>query len=300
MSAPDWKRDGADWPNREASAFVEAGGIRWHVQLMGAGPPLLLLHGTGAATHSWRDLAPLLAADFTVIAPDLPGHGFTEPLRGLATLPAMAGAVAALGARLGVRPALVLGHSAGAAIGARILLDHPDAAPGAGLVSLNGALLPFPGVARDLFPGLAKLLFLNPLTPRLFALQAGLMGDPARFLARATGSRIDARGAALYGRLFARPRHVAGALEMMANWDLAALRRDLPRLRAPLLLVAGSADLAIPPATARAVARLVPGSEVRMLSGLGHLAHEEAPDRVATLVHEVAARLGPLEGAVEA
>ena len=45
---------------------------------MGDGPDLLLLHGSGAATHSWRDLAPLLARDFRVIAPDLPGHGFTE------------------------------------------------------------------------------------------------------------------------------------------------------------------------------------------------------------------------------
>ena len=51
MSDLIWSRDGGDWPNREASAFVEAAGIRWHVQRMGEGPPLLLLHGTGAATH---------------------------------------------------------------------------------------------------------------------------------------------------------------------------------------------------------------------------------------------------------
>ena len=72
-----WERDGRDWPNREASRFVEAGGLRWHVQQMGRGPVLLLLHGTGASTHSWRALLPLLAKSFTVVAPDLPGHGFT-------------------------------------------------------------------------------------------------------------------------------------------------------------------------------------------------------------------------------
>lgn len=297
MSAPDWHRDGADWPNRSASAFVEAGGLAWHVQLMGAGPPILLLHGTGAATHSWRDLAPLLAQDFMVVAPDLPGHGFSAPLPGLATLPAMAAAVGALLARLAVAPLLVVGHSAGAAIGARLFLDQPErTARGAGLVSINGALLPFPGLARDLFPGLARLLFLNPLTPRLFALQAGLMADPGRFIARATGSTIDRRGAALYGRLFTRPRHVAGALEMMASWDLETLRRDLPRLAAPLTLIAGSADLAIPPATAREVARLVPGSEVKILSGLGHLAHEEAPETVAEMVRQAAARAAGAKG----
>lgn len=77
-----WERDGADWPNRAASRFVTASGLTWHVQAMGApeAPVLLLLHGTGAATHSWAGLAPLLAARFRVIAPDLPGHGFTDPL----------------------------------------------------------------------------------------------------------------------------------------------------------------------------------------------------------------------------
>ncbi|MEL4403125.1 alpha/beta fold hydrolase, partial [Shewanella algae] len=82
------------WPNRDSSRFVEAGGLVWHVQQMGSGPPILLLHGTGAATHSWRGVMPLLARDFTVIAPDLPGHGFTRGRpRGGLTLPGMAGAV---------------------------------------------------------------------------------------------------------------------------------------------------------------------------------------------------------------
>jgi magnesium chelatase accessory protein len=48
MSDLVWNRDGGDWPNREASGFVEAAGSRWHVQKMGQGPPLLLIHGTGA------------------------------------------------------------------------------------------------------------------------------------------------------------------------------------------------------------------------------------------------------------
>src|SRR3954465_15975067 len=72
-----WDRDGRDWPHREASRFIEAAGLRWHVQIMGQGPAALLLHGTGASTHSFLDLAPLLARRFTVVMPDLPGHGFT-------------------------------------------------------------------------------------------------------------------------------------------------------------------------------------------------------------------------------
>ena len=97
MSAPRWEVEGRDWPNRAHSRFVDAGRLRWHVQVWGEGPVLLLLHGTGAATHSWRALAPLLAEHFTVVAPDLPGHGFTTggPAGGLA-MPAMARAVGEL------------------------------------------------------------------------------------------------------------------------------------------------------------------------------------------------------------
>jgi magnesium chelatase accessory protein len=285
MTAPDWNREGRDWPNRDASVFVNAGGLRFHVQLMGEGPPLLLLHGTGAATHSWRDLAPALARDFMVVAPDLPGHGFTGTASETLSIEVMAAATGALLDRLGVRPALIAGHSAGAAIGARMLIEQPGLARG--LVSLNGALLPFPGAAAELFPGLARLLFVNPLTPRLFALQAGFI-DPARFLSRATGSRIDAGGVRHYARLFGRPRHVGAALEMMANWDLKALKRDLPRLDCPVLLIAGSNDLAVPATTAREVAELVPQAEVAILSGLGHLAHEESPDEVAGLIRAFA------------
>ena len=74
IGAPDWARDGRDWPNRSASRFLLAGGLRWHVQVMGGDraprkPVILLLHGMGASTHSWRDLAPILAGRFTVVAP---------------------------------------------------------------------------------------------------------------------------------------------------------------------------------------------------------------------------------------
>ena len=47
---PTWEHDGRDWPNREHSRFVTAAGLRWHVQVAGQGPDLLLVHGTAAAT----------------------------------------------------------------------------------------------------------------------------------------------------------------------------------------------------------------------------------------------------------
>jgi len=283
MSKPDWQRDGRDWPNREASRFVDAAGLRWHVQVAGAGPVVLLLHGAGAATHSWRDMLPLLARDFTVVAPDLPGHGFTAtPQRAGLTMPGMARAASGLLRTLDLTPALVVGHSAGAGIALRLALDGL-AAP---VIALNGALLPFPGLAAKLFPAIARVLFVNPLMPSILSFQAQRPGAVARVIA-GTGSHIEARGLDLYGRLFRRSGHVAGTLGMMANWDLDALRRDLPRLAVPLTLYAGDRDAAVPPRVSREVAGLVPGARFEAVRG-GHLMHEEDPARFAALIASAA------------
>eukprot|EP01035_Chromulina_nebulosa_P056425 gene56425-77329_t len=251
--ALSWARDGRDWPHRAASRFVEAGGLSWHVQEMGQGPTLLLLHGTGASTHSWRDLLPLLARDFHVVAPDLPGHGFTEaPERDRLSLPAMARGLTALLGKLGVEPEGIVGHSAGAAIAMQMVLTGA-VAPSC-LISLNGALLPFKGVASQLFPSVARLLVLNPLVPRLFAWRAGSTEAVTQLL-EGMGSRLDARGQDLYQRLFSNRVHVASTLGMMANWDLEALGRSFGRLDLPVLLVVGAGDRAVPPGDARAVAQ---------------------------------------------
>ncbi len=283
---PDWESDGRDWPNREASRFVNAAGLTWHVQAFGpaAAPVLLLIHGTAGATHSWRDLAPLLAERFRVLVPDLPGHGFTQmPETHRLSLPGMARSVRGLIETLGVMPDLVMGHSAGAAILIRMALDGAMAPKG--IISLNGALKPFPGAAGYIFPQLAKLLFLNPVTPRFLSWTAA-RGTEAERLIVQMGSTIDERGLELYTRLFSNGGHVAGALGMMANWDLHRLARELPKLSVPLLLVAAEKDKAVTPDVAQTVAAAVPGARVLSMPQLGHLAHEERPDLVAALVNE--------------
>jgi magnesium chelatase accessory protein len=279
----------ADWPLARHSKAVAAGGLVWHVQRLGEGPALLLVHGTGAATHSWRALAPLLADRFALLLVDLPGHGFTSgaPARGLG-LPQVAGALADLLDAEEFRPALACGHSAGAAILARMAIEGRLAAP---ILGFCAALLPFGGAAAPLFSGLARLLLANPIATRLFARLAGNPERTRRFLARATGSAVDAQGAALYARLFARPAHVAGAMRMMAAWDLAPLARDLPRLPVKLRLVHGRADAAVPERDARRAAARA-GAAFTLLDGLGHLAHEEAPARAAELIVEAHAGRG--------
>jgi magnesium chelatase accessory protein len=259
---------------------------------MGSGPAALLLHGTGAATHSWRSLAPLLARRFTVVAPDLPGHGFTQtpPDAGF-TLPGVASGIMALLNQLGLAPTLVIGHSAGAAVGARMCLDGPGR-PGL-LVSLNGALLPLPSLPTAIFAPVARLFAGSSLTARAFALMVGGQGAVQRLI-RSGGSTIDAEGTRLYARLVSEPAHVAGALRLMANWDVRPLARDLPRLATRLLLIVGANDGMVPPAEAYRVRSLLPRAEIVSLPGLGHLAHEERPEQVAKLVlcaaaHEAAA-----------
>ena len=276
--SPSWGKDGRDWPNRAASHFVEAGGLNWHVQLMGQGPCLLLLHGTAAATHSWRDLAPLLAPHFTLIAPDLPGHGFTSSLpQARVSLAGFSEALRALLNKLQVSPDLVLGHSAGAAIALRMALD--GAITPRAIFSLNGALLPLGDEHAAFFTRTARLMVGLPFVSKLCAWRASKHEVAAKLL-RDTGSDIGPRGVELYTRLFSYPGHIHAALTMMAQWELRPLLRDLPRLVPALFLLVGSRDRAVPPLQARRIQAIQPAARIITLEGLGHLAHEEAPERI--------------------
>jgi magnesium chelatase accessory protein len=286
-AALSWDRDGLLWPHREASRFVQAGGLRWHVQQMGAGPVALLIHGTGASVHSWRGLMPLLARHCTVVAMDLPGHAFTgTPPIGQLSLPGMAQAIAALVRHLGLDVELVVGHSAGAAIGARMLLD--GALKPQVLVAINGAFLPLAGLPGLLFPPVARLMAATPFAPQLFASRSWDRAAIERLIA-GTGSTLDEQGIALYGTLVRNAHHAAGALGMMSRWDLRPLARDLARLHTPLAMVVGANDRAVPPHDARRVLGLIPRECPRSLHsvpGDGHLVHEEQPAEVARLTLE--------------
>ncbi len=137
-----------------------------------------------------------------MVAPDLPGHGFTDaPAAHRLSLPAMARRLRACW-HAGRAPALAVGHSAGAAILARMCLDGRSRRPA--LVGLNGALLPLAGPAGQLFAPLARLLVGLPLLPQLFAWRAA---RPARggAAARRHGLAARCRGVRLYARLVRDP-----------------------------------------------------------------------------------------------
>lgn len=290
MSRPlAWEREGRIWPHRDASEFVPEGRHTWHVQRMGAAgnPKVLLLHGTGASVHSWRGVMPTLADKFDILVPDLPRHAFTTGhLPDDTSLPRMGRAIQRLLEQTGFVPDIIVGHSAGAALALQLALDHGFTGP---IVGLNSALRPFPGLAAQLFPALAKALFVNPFVPRVFSGMAKLSGDSERFLVKATNSNIDREGVACYEALLSNSRHTKGALAMMANWDLPTLRTRMHEIANPVLLVHGAEDAAIPLDWAKEAHGWLPTSRLEVLKGLGHLAHEEQPERAARMISEFAA-----------
>jgi magnesium chelatase accessory protein len=274
------------WPHRGHSRHQQIGPLRWHWQQWPAAgtsaehPPrrVLLLHGTGASAHSWRELAPLLAAEGSgaeVLAPDLPGHGFTlTPVAHDVSLPGVASALQTWLDTLAWRPDVIVGHSAGAAVAAQCVLQSSVARRPAALVSINGAWLPLRGAAGQWFMPLARLLSASPLAAPSFAVWAALPGQVRRLL-RSTGSRIDVLGERCYRHLVTDRRHVAGVLGLMASWDLTALQRRLPALDLPVWLLAGMNDRTLPPEESCRVVSVLPRAQCHHLPGLGHLAHEE-------------------------
>jgi magnesium chelatase accessory protein len=284
----DWARDGADWPNRAQSRFVEVRPHRWHVQIAGEGPDLLLLHGSGGATQSLRGLLPALARDWRVIAPDLPGQGFTrQGARMRLGLDPTAEDLWTLLDHLGAAPTVAAGHSAGAAIALRM----SEMRPLRGIVGINAALGAFEGIAGWLFPIMAKVLALNPLIPPIFA-RTARSEKRVRELISSTGSRIDDEGMALYRRLIGDAGHVDGTLAMMSQWRLDGLVARLPRIAVPTLFLVGDRDGTVPPDVSRRAAERMPDACVDSLGPYGHLVHEEVPDLVA---ERVTAFLRPLE-----
>ena len=278
---------------RQLSSFIHTSRLRWHVQYAQHPNPeaksILLLHGTGASTHSWRHLIPLLSDRYTVIAIDFPGHGFTampqdSDVAALFSIPGMAGGVAELLMQMQFKPDIVVGHSAGAAVACMLTLDghlQPQR-----LVSLNGALLPLDGVAGQFFSPLAKVLTKAPWMPELFAWQAA-RASVLRKLLEGTGSKLDTQGTQLYRTLISNPSHAQAALYMMAHWDLHTFWERLRVLHDPLTLIVGSQDWIVPPSVAYRLAETlkhIGPKDIISLPNLGHLAHEEQAQWVADVI----------------
>ena len=277
----DWNSKGHDWPLNQFSRFCHVRPYNWHIQdTNDCGKPIsLLIHGTGASTHSWHRLIPLLKESFRVIALDLPGHGFTKSNdHNRSSLNHMADDIQSLLTTERLQPKIIVGHSAGAAVAFRLALDSKEKVEG--VVAINGVLDHyFSGLSSIFYPIAARAFSMNPFSAPLFAKINELTNQTQR-LTKMTGSKIDNETLKHYHTLFSDPKHLAGTLAMMSQWKLADLNHDLPRFNKQSLFLIGKNDRMVAENSLIKYAQKLKNSEIIVESGLGHLMHEENPNKI--------------------
>ena len=278
----DWAAHKHHWPMATHSRFVTCKPHRWHVQEAGAGPQVLLLHGAGGATQSWRHLFPLLTKTNRVICIDLPGQGFTKlGASRRCGLDEMAEDVLALCQDQSWEPDAIIGHSAGAAIGLRMAEMMGPKPPR--VIGINAALGNFDGLAGIVFPIVAKTLAMVPFVADIFKASATRPKSVERLI-DGTGSKLPPEELQWYRHLVGSRDHVNGALQMMAQWTLDGLIERLPQNPATTLLIAAKGDKTVPYRTSKDCAALLPNGSYAEIPDLGHLVHEEDAGLIADLI----------------
>lgn len=280
----NWELHKEDWPMAAHSKFVVHKPHRWHVQEVGRGPLILLIHGAGGASQSWRHLHPLLSEKFQVISIDLPGQGFTKlGAQQRCGLREMAHDIHSLVTTQGWKPMAIVGHSAGAAIALEIA--GMSATKNLKIIGINSALDTFKGVAGLLFPVMAKTLAMFPMVADAFIASTG-RGNSIQKLLDGTGSKLSSEETKFYRHLINDRQHVNGTLQMMAQWDLTPLIKRLSSIQNETMLIASDGDLMVPSSVSQTAAATLPNASFHLLNNLGHLAHEEDPKTVANIIFE--------------
>jgi magnesium chelatase accessory protein len=277
----NWQQSKHYWPFAHYSQFTLQKPHLWHIQDIGTGPVILLIHGAGSTTHSWQHLVPFLTDKYRVIMVDLPGQGFTRlGAQQRCGLDHMAEDLTGCLTALDIAPTVIIGHSAGAAIALRLAeLATFDCK----VIGINAALDHFRGVAGVLFPLLAKAIANLPFSSSVLSKIAGHEDTVDRIL-KGTGSDLVEADLKFYKELMRSRSHIGATMQMMSQWDLEPLLARLPNLQTETHLIASSNDLAVPCATSQRAAALLPNADYRVLSDLGHLAHEEDAATIAACI----------------
>jgi pimeloyl-ACP methyl ester carboxylesterase len=282
--------------------FLEVAGGRLHY--IEAGPEggkalgtVVLLHGASSNVGDpMLALGQRLAARYRVIAIDRPGHGWSDRIGGReAAKPATQAAVLAEGLRqIGVRNAVVVGHSWGGSVTPNLALDHADVA---------GAILQLSAVTHP-WPGGAISWYYHP--------SASFLGWLfTRTLATPIGSLLmDVTAVAVFAPQVPPPNYTEAARIpivlrppiFQANaQDVAGLHAAVTEqstrygdIRVPVTVIGGDEDRIVwTDLHTRSFAREVPGAKLIVLPGVGHMPHHAAPDLVVAEIEELAARVAP-------
>jgi pimeloyl-ACP methyl ester carboxylesterase len=264
-------------------------GQRVSYRTAGSGPALLLLHGIANSSETWARVAPLLSERFTVIAPDLLGHGRSATPRGDYSLGAHASGARDVATALGHERVTVAGHSLGGGIAMQFAYQFPERTERLVLVSSGG-------LGRDVhlllraasLPGSDYVL--PALTSqRLVGLGRDLGGLLARVGLRPAGDiAVLARGFAALDNAGSRQAflHTLRAVVEPGGQRVSANSRLALAATLPSLIVWGEDDSIIPVAHGAAAHEAMPGSRFVVFDDAGHMPQEARPDRFAAVLTE--------------
>lgn len=253
---------------------------RWHFAEQGQGPPLLLLHGLGASSFSWRHNLSPLARHFRVLAPDLPPHGRSAaPPDGDYTLEAQARAMVDFLNRRGIARTAVAGNSLGGALALLLARHYPERVSALVLLAPAAALTRLPWIFYPLgLPVLGRLAasllgpWIIPLALRLAYHRRSLI-TPEVVAGYALPFRDRRRRLAL-GRL-------CRQLEIL---PLDRVESLLQKIRQPVTLVWGARDRILPFPQAFWLKERLPRADFHLLGEVGHAPQEEAPAAVNKII----------------
>lgn len=259
----------------------------------GTGPAVLLIHGLGGTRRTWRHLIPGLARTHTVIAPDLPGHGLSDPPAGDYSLGAHACAMRDLLLTLGYPRASIVGHSLGGGVALQSAYQFPERTERIVLVSSGGLgaevtpllrAATLPG-ADTVVAGLSTIP--AALSQRLFGVLPALIGhSDARVLADVLRGLSDEQ----QRRAFLRTART------VIDWrgQTVSAGRQLGLLsEVPLLVAWGANDKTIPPQHHHALAERVPHAVTVEIADAGHYPHETAPTQLLSALQTFLAATQP-------
>jgi pimeloyl-ACP methyl ester carboxylesterase len=271
-------------------------GHRVIYHMTGSGPPVVLIHGMVNSSRHWREVALGLADRYTVIAPDLIGHGDSATPRGDYSLGAHASSIRDLLAVLGVDRATIVGHSLGGGVAMQFFYQFPQRTERLVLVSSGGLGHEVSPLLRSAtLPGVSALLSLAAHPRLLSGLRRG--GDRLRESGARQGVYLQAIARAL------RPLEQPGARKAFLHTLRAVIDVQGQRVSAtdrlyllagmPTLIVWGERDHTIPLAHGLAAHHSAPGSRFETLPGAAHFPHLEDPAGLAAVLGDFLASTEP-------
>lgn len=255
----------------------------------GRGPALLLLHGLGCDHTTWEPVIDSLARDFTVIAPDLLGHGSSDKPRADYSVGGYANGMRDLLTVLGIERATVVGHSFGGGVAMQFAYQYPERTERLVLVA-SGGLGPevTPAIRAITTPGFHQVMGLLTL-PGIRHVNSAVMRTLAS--SGCTTLRDLDEVADIYDS-FADPhtraaiRHVVRAVVDWKGQVVTMSDRAYLTERMPMCVVWGADDLVIPVRHARNAEALAPAARVEVIPNAGHFPHKDHPQRFVKVVRD--------------